>query len=226
MTQRTSVWANTWGGLTILGAVDSIPLGGAPEEVPDPDAPQGVSTGPRFYNYGPGTNFGGLLNVKRGALTFLTFGYEAHHLHVLDGVRANHLLQRARVDLLVPLRGRLGIGVTGEYFNRRTYYQQPGVERALFQFPQFRLRPHLERVMSRWTCAWMWWAVVFFAGAPASAAAQENWRRQARPMSPRSRACRPSAAGRQPRCSATARTAQRMQPTCTRAASSPPPANR
>ena len=139
MTQRTSVWANAWGGLTILGAVDSIPLGGAPEEVPDPDAPQGVSTGPRFYDYGPGTNFGGLLNVKRGALTFLTFGYEAHHLHVLDGVRANHLLQRARVDLLVPLRGRLGIGVTGEYFDRRTYYQQPGVERALFQFPQFRL---------------------------------------------------------------------------------------
>ena len=139
MTQRTSVWANAWGGLTILGAVDSIPLGGAIEEEPDPDAPQGVSTGPRFYDYGPGTNFGGLVNVKRGALTFLTFGYEAHHLHVLDGVRANHLLQRARVDLLVPVRGRLGLGVTGEYFDRRTYYQRPGVDRALFQFPQFRL---------------------------------------------------------------------------------------
>ena len=41
--------------------------------------------------------------------------------------------------LLVPLRGRLGIGVTGEYFDRRTYYQRPGVDRALFQFPQFRL---------------------------------------------------------------------------------------
>ncbi len=27
--------------------------------------------------------------------------------------------------------------------------------------------------MSRWTCAWMWWAVVFFAGAPAMADAQE-----------------------------------------------------
>ena len=113
--------------------------GDAVEEEPDPDAPQGVSTGPRFYDYGPGTNFGGFLNVKRGAHTFLTFGYEAHHLHVLDGVRANHLLQRARVDLLLPLRGRLGIGVTGEFFDRRTYYQQPGVERALFQFPQFRL---------------------------------------------------------------------------------------
>jgi Domain of unknown function (DUF3943) len=139
LTDRTSVWANAWGGVTILGAVDSIPLEGKVEEVPDPEAGQGVSTGPRYYDYGPGTNFGGYLNFKRGPRTFLTFGYEAHHLHVLDGVRANHLLQRARADLLLPLRGQFGIGVTGEYFDRRTYYQQPGVDRSLFQFPQFRL---------------------------------------------------------------------------------------
>jgi hypothetical protein len=139
LTSQVSVWANAWGGLTILGAVDSIPLGGKVEEVIDPSAPQGVSTGPRYYDYGPGTNFGGYFNFKQGVRTFLTLGYEAHHLHVLDGVRANHLLQRARADLLLPLRGRLGVGVTGEYFDRRTYYQEPGVDRALFSFPQFRV---------------------------------------------------------------------------------------
>jgi hypothetical protein len=136
------LWATAWGGLTILGAVDSIPAGGKAEEEVDPDEPpagQGVSTGPRYYDYGPGTNFGGYVNVKRDARTFLTFSYEAHHLHVLDGVRANHLLQRGRADLLVPLRGRLGVGVTGEFFDRRTYFQEPGVERARFRFPQFRV---------------------------------------------------------------------------------------
>jgi hypothetical protein len=60
-------------------------------------------------------------------------------LHVLDGVRANHLLQRARADLNVPVRGRLGVSVTGEFFDRRTYYQTPGVQNAHFHFPQFRL---------------------------------------------------------------------------------------
>ena len=111
LTSQVSVWANAWGGVTILGAVDSIPPGGFEEEEidPDPDAGQGVSTGPRGYDYGPGTNFGGFISVKHRARTFFTFGYEAHHLHVLDGVRANHLLQRARADLLLPLRGRLGV---------------------------------------------------------------------------------------------------------------------
>jgi len=61
-----------------------------------------------------------------------------HHIHVLDGVRANHLLQRGRADVLLPLKGRLGASVTGEFFDRRTFYQQEGVERAHFKFPQFR----------------------------------------------------------------------------------------
>ena len=138
---RTSMWATGWGGLTILGAVDSVPLEGSavPEEPPAEDAGQGVSTGPRYYDYGPGANFGGFLTLQRDGRNFFIFAYEAHHLHVLDGVRANHLLQRARADLNVPLRGRLGLGVTGEFFDRRTYYQAPGVQNAHFHFPQFRL---------------------------------------------------------------------------------------
>ena len=140
-TSRLGLWAAAWGGVTVLGAVDSVPLPGSvvPEEPdPDEDAGQGVSTGPRFYDYGPGTNFGGLVFLRRDGREFITFAYEAHHLHVLDGVRANHLLQRARADLQLPLRGRLGLGLTGEFFDRRTFYQEPGVERAKFHFPQFR----------------------------------------------------------------------------------------
>ena len=58
--------------------------------------------------------------------------------HVLDGVRANHFLQRTRADLLLPLRGRLGAEVIGEFFDRRTFFQQPDIERTHFHFPQFR----------------------------------------------------------------------------------------
>ena len=141
---RTSLWSNVYGGLTILGAVDSAPIPTpvtqpAPEEPPAEDAGQGVSTGPRFYDYGPGTNAGGLLALRRDRRNLLTFTYQLHHLYVLDGVRATHLLQRARIDLNLPLKGRLGIGTTGEYFDRRTYYQQEGVSPGHFHFPQFRV---------------------------------------------------------------------------------------
>ena len=139
---RTSLVAAAWGGVTVLGAVDSLPPGLTPDDIEpepeDPDAGQGVETGPRFYDYGPGTNFGGVLSLRRGAHVLFSFSYEGHHLYVLDGVRANHLLQRARADLRLPLRGRLGVGVTGEFFDRRTYYQTGDVERAQFRFPQFR----------------------------------------------------------------------------------------
>jgi hypothetical protein len=50
--------------LTVLGAVDSLPLGVTekPEEK-EPSAGQGVSEGPRYYDYGPGSDFGGLARV-------------------------------------------------------------------------------------------------------------------------------------------------------------------
>ncbi len=132
------------GGVTMLGAVDSVPPGVTPpdeeEVVVDPESPgQGVSTGPRFYDYGPGTNASVVLQFQRDGRGFLTFSYQLHHLHVLDGVRANHLLQRARADLRLPLRGRLGVGVSGEWFDRRSFYQQPDVPVGRFHFPQFRL---------------------------------------------------------------------------------------
>jgi hypothetical protein len=143
LTSRTSLWTTAWGGVTILGAVDSIPPN-AVADLPDSatageDAGQGVSTGPRFYDYGPGVNFGGFLNLQRDRRRFFNVSYEAHQLHVLDGVRANHFLQRARADLMVPVRGRLGVGATAEFFHRKTYFQTPGGPEASFRFPQLRI---------------------------------------------------------------------------------------
>ena len=83
----------------------------------------------------PGHELRRLLQFQRDGRGFLTFSYQLHHLHVLDGVRANHLLQRARADLRVPLRGRLGIGVSGEFFDRRTFYQAAGRPRRAFSLP-------------------------------------------------------------------------------------------
>jgi len=141
LTSRTKVAVLGWGGLTILGAIDSLPLGvtEVPEEETEGEgAGQGVSEGPRFYDYGPGSNFGVTANFSRDNRLFAVLFYEGRHLYSLDGVRANHFLQRGRVDLLLPLRGPLGIGVTGEYFDRRTFYQDPARSRASFHYPQVR----------------------------------------------------------------------------------------
>ena len=70
---------------------------------------------------------------------FAVFLYEGRTIYSLDGVRANHLLQRVRVDLLVPLRGKLGMGVSGEFFDRRSFYQDPDATRKKYHYPQFRV---------------------------------------------------------------------------------------
>jgi hypothetical protein len=140
---RTRLWIGGSGGLTVLGAVDSLPveLDEAPEEPETPEeggAGQGVSEGPRFYDYGPGSNFGALATVYRDARKIASFTYEARHLYSLDGVRANHFLQRLRLDLQTPLYSKLGFGITGEYFDRRTYYQDAERTVKKFHYPQIR----------------------------------------------------------------------------------------
>ena len=132
-----------WGGLTVLGAIDSLPLGlteiPEEEEGEGGDAGQGVSEGPRYYDYGPGSNFGATANFSRNNRPFVALFYEGRHLYSLDGVRANHFLQRGRVDLLLPLRGAFGVGVTGEYFDRRTFYQDAARTRVNYHYPQLRI---------------------------------------------------------------------------------------
>jgi hypothetical protein len=124
----------------VLGAINSLPPGVsvAAEEEVDPDAPQGVSEGPRNYDYGPGSNFSGAAILTRDRDIVAGFLYEGRHLYSLDGVRANHFLQRARADLLLPLHGALGVGTSVEYFDRHTFYQDAAHSERRFHYPQLR----------------------------------------------------------------------------------------
>ena len=140
LTSTVSMRVMGWGGLTVLGAVDSLPLGleAPPVEEVDPDAPQGVSEGPRYYDYGPGGNFGAVVSFARNGHRFVVLNYEGRHIYSLDGVRANHFLQSGRLDLLLPVYGQLGFGVTGEYFDRRTFYQDDAQTVQRYHYPQVR----------------------------------------------------------------------------------------
>jgi hypothetical protein len=138
LSSKTSMFLSFFGGATILGAVDSVPPGTViPEPDPDPDAGQGVSTGPRYYDYGPGANVGAFVTFSRNQKAFFAFMYELHHLHILDGYRAEHVLQRLRGDVLIPIKGKIGAGIAGEFFDRTTYYS-PGQEKVQYRFPQVR----------------------------------------------------------------------------------------
>ena len=140
LSSRTSLWFVGWGGVTVLGAVDSLPPG-ITEPPPRPEGPgagQGVSEGPRDYDYGPGGTFGALAHFSRDDHLFAAVLYEGRHLYSLDGVRANHFLQRARLDLLLPLRGAVGLGMSGEYFFRQSFYQDESRSQLEYRYPQFR----------------------------------------------------------------------------------------
>jgi hypothetical protein len=138
LTSRLGVWLLGWGGLTILGAVDSLPFGVTDVPVEEGGGSESANSGPRYYDYGPGSNFGVLAQFSRDRRVFSTVFYEGRHLFSLDGVRANHFLQRARVDLAMPVRGSLGIGGAAEYFNRHTFYQDATNSERDFHYPQLR----------------------------------------------------------------------------------------
>jgi hypothetical protein len=140
LSSRTDMWFLGWGGVTVLGAIDSLPLGMTerPTEPESGGAGQGVSEGPRYYDYGPGSTFGAIAHFSRDRRLFAALLYEGRHLYSLDGVRANHFLQRARADLLLPLRGPLGLGVSGEYFFRQSFYQDIDRSQLEYRYPQFR----------------------------------------------------------------------------------------
>ena len=141
LSAHTDLWVMGWGGLTVLGAVDSLPLGITERPLPPegPGAGQGISEGPRFYDYGPGSTFGVVAHLSHNRRPFAIFLYEGRHLYSLDGVRANHFLQRGRLDLLVPLRGSLGLGASGEGFFRQSFYQDEERSQLEYHYPQFRL---------------------------------------------------------------------------------------
>jgi hypothetical protein len=137
LSKRATVSLSGWGGLTALGAVDSVGVPGKESESETPQ--QGESIEPRHYDYGPGSDFGGSAVFSRNNRIFAVVFYQAHHLYVVDGPRANHLLQQGRIDLLAPLKGPLGVGVSGEYFDRHTFFQGPDDVVTKLHFPQVRI---------------------------------------------------------------------------------------
>ena len=111
LTSNLSMIAVGGGGVTVLGAVDSIPLGwhrarrtAARRRARRLDRPPLTTTTGLEETSWP-TSFSGVATHN-----LVAFGYELHHLHVLDGVRANHVLQRARLDVTWPLQRGVGSG--------------------------------------------------------------------------------------------------------------------
>jgi Domain of unknown function (DUF3943) len=140
LSARNRLWVVGWGGLTVLGAIDSLPLGveEKPEDSGESSGGQGVSEGPRFYDYGPGSNFGAFARLSHDQRPVATVLYEGRHLFSLDGVRANHFLQRMRIDALFRVRGPLGLGTSAEFFHRRSYYQDADHTIQGYHYPQLR----------------------------------------------------------------------------------------
>ena len=100
LSQRNSMFLFAWGGATVLGAIDSLPLGvtEVPEEEEEEeeeggDAGQGVSKDRDTTTMGPaGTSASPRSSHDRRPFTIVS--YQGRHLYSLDGVRANHFLQR------------------------------------------------------------------------------------------------------------------------------------
>ena len=137
LSSRVRLHMAGWGGFAVLGAIDSRPLG----RQPDFDwggGGQGEPDGPRNYDYGPGATFGASLIATRDAAPISTLQYEGRQVYSLDGVRANHLLQRVRLDVEVPLRGPIGLGAAFEYFSRKTFFQDELRTIRHYRYPQVR----------------------------------------------------------------------------------------
>jgi hypothetical protein len=107
----TTLWMAGAGGLTMLGAVNT--LAQAPDRSAEP---------PRPYDYGPGFRWSGFIQMSRDTQPYFTIAYQGYHVAVVDGTRSNHVLQRLLIDARIPVRYSFSIGVAGEYFFRKAYF--------------------------------------------------------------------------------------------------------
>jgi hypothetical protein len=114
-----SGWLAASGGATVLAAANSVlqPMDGTilPRRSVD-----------RTYDYGPGARFGTTLELWHDHARFAAIEYQAFHVNVVDGSRADHILQRAQIELRVPLARDVAIGAMGEYFYREAYFWGKG----------------------------------------------------------------------------------------------------
>ena len=132
LSPRTLLWLAAVGGGTVLGAVDSLLAPAAEGEEPDP-----VLLNRRIYDYGPGVRFGGVIQMLRDGLEWVTLSYRGYQINVVDGARSNHVLQRLDIDVRVPVTRALALGAGFEYFFRKAYYWTGGTPTD--QSPQARM---------------------------------------------------------------------------------------
>jgi Domain of unknown function (DUF3943) len=109
------------GGLLVLGAMDSLYV--ASEE--------------RQYDFGPGLVYAANVTLRRRDVPFARASYSGVWMHTVDGAQADHWAQLLRFDLIVPVRGTLGIGTSAEFVRRKSYYD--AADDVLQTFPQLRV---------------------------------------------------------------------------------------
>jgi hypothetical protein len=131
LSPATSAWMAATGGSTILGAADNFFT-----------PPAGVTLDPevvkrRSYDYGPTIRFGGVLEIQRRGGALARLSYQGYQLNVVDGARSFHVLQRMHLDIRVPLKRALALGMAGEFFFRKAYFWPAG--NRTNQSSQFRL---------------------------------------------------------------------------------------
>ncbi|MFO7692545.1 MAG: DUF3943 domain-containing protein [Vicinamibacterales bacterium] len=108
-------------GFLVLGAIDSIYQSG-------PD---------RQYDFGPGLSYSAGAALTRRGHPFLRAHYDAVWLHTVDGAQSEHWTQSVRLDVIAPLRGRLGLGTSAEFVRRKSYYDV--ADDVMQRYPQLRV---------------------------------------------------------------------------------------
>ena len=129
LSKRTGLVLGGWGGVTVLGAVDRLGPTVAQLNTEEEE-------GERTYDYGPGSTFGGIVRLLLNDRNLMSAQYQGYQIYVMDGLRANHVLQRLDVMLDVPVHKHWAVGTAGEFFYRKTYFNAGGEQTA--KFWQFR----------------------------------------------------------------------------------------
>jgi len=130
LSSNLSLWVAAAGGATVLAAVDTLLL-----------PPDGATIAPedarRTYDYGPGPRASATGELLWTNGTRVNLSYQVFQVSVVDGTRATHVLQRAHLDVRLPLTRQLSLGATAEYFFRKAYFWGAGSKTD--ESPQFRV---------------------------------------------------------------------------------------
>jgi hypothetical protein len=76
----------------------------------------------RYYDYGPGLVFSAAAILRRDGFPIARIVYGGIYLHVVSGTSGDHVAQSLRLEGLIPIRGRLRLGLAADYVRRKVYY--------------------------------------------------------------------------------------------------------